>query len=236
MVGSRDGNNDRVDLTPPTDRWTVVVPLKSSARGKSRIEIDPVLRRRLAVAMALDTVAAASAATGVIRVLAVVDDPDDGALLAGIDGVLIHRTTAPGLNPAIADGLATAGPEVAGGPVAILPADLPSLTSGELGGALHAAGRYRLSVVADRQGTGTTLLAAVSGRDLRPLYGSGSLRRHQAAGAVLLDLPLESGLRRDVDHASDLAGVTGGRTSALLEAVGLAPAACGTGGMRPAAG
>lgn len=223
-----------MDLTPPTDRWTVVVPLKSSARGKSRIDIEPALRRRLAVAMALDTVAAASVASGVVRVLAVVDDPDDGVQLAEIDGVLIHRTTATGLNGAIADGLAAAGQGLAVGPIAVLPADLPSLTPAELGGALRAAGLHRFCVVADRQGTGTTLLTAVSGRDLRPHYGVGSLRRHQAAGAVPLELPLESGLRRDVDHAADLAGVTGSRTLALLESSGLVSAACGGGVAQPA--
>jgi 2-phospho-L-lactate guanylyltransferase len=223
-----------MDPTPPADRWTVVVPLKSSARGKSRIEVDPLLRRRLVLAMALDTVAAAVATAGVVRVLAVVDDPDDGELLAEVDGVLIHRTTATGLNGAIADGLASAGQGVAAGHVAILPADLPSLTAVELGGGLQQAALHRFSVVADRQGTGTTLLAAATGRDLQPHYGAGSLRRHRAAGAVPLDLPQGSGLRRDVDHAADLAGATGPRTLALLTSAGLVPASCGAGAARPA--
>ena len=41
-----------------------------------------------------------------------------------------------------------------------------------------------------------------------------------SVGAVLLNLPVESGLRRDVDQVSDLAGVTGPRTLAVLDAAG----------------
>ena len=219
--------------SPPTDRWTVIVPLKSSSRGKSRIEVEPALRRRLAVAMALDTVAACAAATGVLAVLAVIDDPVDGEQLAQLDGVHLHHTTAPGLNGAIADGLAAAG-RYGGGRVAILPADLPSLTAGELDAALDAARAHRFAVVADRQGTGTTLLAAATAADLHPHYGPGSLRRHLAAGAAALQLPVDSGLRRDVDQVSDLAGVTGSRTVALLDGAGLLPAACALCAARPA--
>jgi 2-phospho-L-lactate/phosphoenolpyruvate guanylyltransferase len=86
-------------------------------------------------------------------------------------------------------------------------------------------------VVADRQGTGTTLLAASSREFLQPRYGAGSLGRHRAAGAVLLDLPVESGLRRDVDHVADLLGVTGPRTVEVLSEAGWAPPLCNS---RPA--
>jgi hypothetical protein len=52
------------------------------------------------------------------------------------------------------------------------------------------------------------------------------LRRHLADGAVLLDLPVESGLRRDVDRVDDLQGVTGSRTLAVLESAGRGPVLC----------
>ena len=81
-------------------------------------------------------------------------------------------------------------------------------------------------MVADRQGTGTTLLAASHSGQLRPQYGRDSLRRHVAAGAVLLDLPVASGLRRDVDRIGDLFGMTGSRTLAVLEAAGWGPGLC----------
>lgn len=214
------GDNDRVHRTTSRDCWAVVVPLKGSARGKSRIDVDPVLRRRLAVAMAMDTVAAASAADRVGDVLVVAEDRTDGDRLSQIPGVRILLTRRSGLNEAIEDGLRSLGHD---GPVAVLPGDLPSLTPGELDGALGASRAHRHAVVADRQGTGTTLLTASSGAVLRPRYGAGSLARHLAAGAELLELPVQSGLRRDVDKVVDLVGVSGDRSVALLAEAGWAP-------------
>jgi 2-phospho-L-lactate guanylyltransferase len=212
-----------VHPTTPPDRWTIVVPLKGSARGKSRIDVDPALRRRLAVAMALDTVAAASDTALVARVLVVVEDRIDGDRLSEIPGVQTLLTRRSGLNEAIEEGLRSL---VVDGPVAALPGDLPSLTPAELGAALAAASVHRLAVVADRQGTGTTLLTGSSAAVLRPRYGSGSLARHVDGGAVLLELPVGSGLRRDVDQLADLAGVTGSRSLAVLTENGSAAPLC----------
>ncbi len=214
---SRPGRPD-----PAAARWTVIVPLKSSVRGKSRLELDPTLRQRLALAMALDTVTAAVGADGVGRVLAVVEDLADGERLARVPGVGIHLTRRTGLNAAIGDGL-TVATVTFGGSVAVLPGDLPSLTKDELGAALTRAAQYTSSVVADRQGTGTTLVTATmetGGDRLRPHYGPGSFDRHVADGAVALDLPVTSGLRRDVDRVEDLTGVSGPRTLEVLVAAG----------------
>ena len=207
--------------------WTIVVPLKASSRGKSRIAVDPQVRGRLAIAMAMDTVAAAVGADSVGGVVVVIEDPRDGDRLTELAGVRILRTAAAGLNAAITQGLAAAGP----GAVAVLPADLPSLTSSELDLALGQALRYPVAVVADRQGTGTTLLAAASAAAIDPQYGADSLRRHRDSGAHQLTVPAESGLRRDVDHVGDLAGVTGPRTVAVIASTGLTPVMCGS---RPA--
>ena len=86
-------------------------------------------------------------------------------------------------------------------------------------------------MVADRQGTGTTLLAALTAAAIRPQYGTDSLRRHRDSGAHELTIPAGSGLRRDVDHVGDLVGVTGPRTVSVITAAGLVPAMCGS---RPA--
>jgi 2-phospho-L-lactate guanylyltransferase len=217
----RCGDNDPVQLITTPGRWTVVVPLKSSARAKSRIDVDPELRRALARAMALDTVEAAAGAPDVGGVLVVADDAEDVRPLLRIPGVRSLLTATAGLNEAIREGLRPLPDQAR---VAVLPGDLPSLTSAELQGALAAAARHEFAVVADRQGTGTTLLAASSARRLYPRYGGGSLARHVAAGAVPLEVPVGSGLRRDVDGAVDLADVTGARTLAVL-----AEAACPTG-------
>jgi len=220
--------------------WSVVLPLKATRRGKSRIDVHPALRQRLTLAMAMDTAAAVAGAAAVADVLVVVEDEADGREIGQLAGIRVLLTRTRDLNDAIADGLAALGvdrpaaararsrPGTSGvsgsGPVATLPADLPSLMANELDAALAACTPHRVAVVADRQGTGTTLLAATSPALLVPRYGVGSLARHVAAGAVPIELPADSGLRRDVDLASDLAGVAGRRTLGVLG--GTAPALC----------
>jgi 2-phospho-L-lactate guanylyltransferase len=207
-----------------TSRWTVVVPLKASHRGKSRIKLDPLLRHRLVLAMAHDTVEAASAAATVGDVLVMLEDPADGDRLAAMTGVRAVLAQGSGLNSAILQGLRSLS-ALPDGPVAVLPGDLPSLTAEELDQALDAARPHPQAVVADRQGTGTTLLGASSRELLRPQYGEGSLARHVAAGAVPLEIPVGSGLRHDVDRVADLHEVTGPRTRELLAGAGWAPGA-----------
>jgi 2-phospho-L-lactate guanylyltransferase len=82
--------------------------------------------------------------------------------------------------------------------------------------ALTLAAAHPRSVVADRAGTGTTMLAAQSSALLDPRYGADSFIAHVAGGAVPLDLPGRSGLRRDVDRVDNLRSVTGPRTRAVL--------------------
>ena len=90
------------------------MPLKSSDRGKSRIDVDPALRRGLALAMAMDTVEAASSAGEVGGVLVVVENPEDGDRLTELAGVRVVRTATSGLNEAIADGLLGLGKAMVG--------------------------------------------------------------------------------------------------------------------------
>lgn len=235
-MGARDGAHDNGPMTVPSiaseppgsaDRpgWTVIVPVKSTSRGKSRIAVDPEVRRQLAIALATDTVSAVASATAVMRVLVVADDADDAAMLTAVAKVDVRLTDATSLNEAILDGRS-----LVSGPVAVLPGDLPSLTGAELDAALGAVDRP-VMVVADRQGIGTTLLAALVPADLVPRYGPDSYRRHRDAGAEPLALPVDSGVRRDVDTVEDLADVHGCRTarvaSALLDRAGRGPARVG---------
>jgi 2-phospho-L-lactate guanylyltransferase len=178
------------------------------------------------MAMALDTVVAAASANLVETVLVVTENSADAAELAGLVGVRTLLTEVTGLNESIRHGVASL-PESAGYLVAALPADLPSLTADELDAALASAAGCRQAVVADRQGTGTTLLTATFPAPLQPQYGAGSLGRHLASGAIALELSVESGLRRDVDRAIDFEGVTGPRTVALLERAGRLPVSVG---------
>lgn len=194
--------------------WLVLIPIKSTRIGKSRICLEPDRRRRLARAMALDTVTAVAAADRVGSVLVLADDRDDAAVLARIAGVRVHLTGVSGLNDVIRE--ACALPEVTAAyptrPVAVLPADLPSLRPAELDGALQSAEAAARAVVPDRQGTGTTLLTAGDATLLDPHYGPGSFAAHRVSGAIPLMVPDGSGLRCDVDTIGDLAGVRGRHT------------------------
>jgi 2-phospho-L-lactate guanylyltransferase (CobY/MobA/RfbA family) len=70
-------------------------------------------------------------------------------------------------------------------------------------------------VIDPEQGLTTALRAA----DHRPAFGVHSRAAHLAAGYVELDIPLDSGLRRDVDTAAHLAALAprvGTHTRALL--------------------
>ncbi|WP_448811584.1 2-phospho-L-lactate guanylyltransferase [Agromyces bauzanensis] len=187
-------------------RWTVVIPVKAPATGKSRLlpAVTDAARAALARAFALDTIAAAQAARSVARVIVVGDDPDlaDGAeFLAepGADGGAGER----GLLPAIRHGIAHARAE-APVAVAVLLGDLPALTPDELDAALDAAVRHPLAFVRDADGTGTTLATAAPGVAFDPQFGSGSAARHAAAGFAELAASDAPGLTRDVDTVDGL--------------------------------
>ena len=205
--------------------WTVLVPVKATTRGKSRIDLPAADRRRLALAMALDTVSAVARCSSVLAVVAVVEDSADAARIGSVDGVRVHRTRVTGLNESLVDALTSLSGwgRRGGSGVAVLPGDLPGLLSEELREALEASAGHRLSVVADHQGDGTTLLAATDPAALHPQYGPDSYRRHRAAGAIALELPAASSLRWDVDTVADLDVMPGPFTRAVLAGLEVVP-------------
>jgi 2-phospho-L-lactate/phosphoenolpyruvate guanylyltransferase len=87
--------------------------------------------------------------------------------------------------------------QIPAGPVAIVNADLPCLTTAELEQLVAGAP----AIVAARDGT-TNAIALRGAGDFRPLYGPGSAGRFERAlGAVRLEL---TGLVDDVDTWDDL--------------------------------
>lgn len=186
------------------DRWTVVIPVKAPAAGKTRL--SPALaddaRALLARAFALDTIAAALAAASVERVIVV---GDDASLADGAEFLAEPLGAERGLLPAIRHGIAhaRAARPVA---VAVLLGDLPGLHPDELDAALEAAARHPLGFVRDADGTGTTLATAASGVPFEPRFGPGSAARHVAAGFVELEASAP-GLTRDVDTVDGLEAV-----------------------------
>lgn len=203
--------------------WRVVVPVKGTAAAKSRLSGVAGRRRYdLAVALALDTIAAAAATPGV-RLVVVTSDDLIAAEAEGL-GAAVVPDPGSGLSAAIDAGIEQAARDGgAGGSadgVAVLLGDLPALRPADLAAALAACRRAGTAFVPDADGDGTVLLAATEPASLRPAFGAGSARAHERHAARLdLDLPR---LRRDVDVAADLARAArlgvGARTAALLRA------------------
>jgi 2-phospho-L-lactate guanylyltransferase len=211
--------------------WTVIIPVKRLELAKSRLRgtLTESDHDRLVLAMAMDTTAAALASPVVGRVVVVTADPSAARAAEELGADVVADVPDAGLNPALAYAAQQARPRGAAASlpgVAALAADLPSLRTDDLTGALRAAdsigGAAVRAFVADAARTGTVLLAAPPGVRLEPCFGSGSAAAHVASGAVELagDWP---SLRRDVDTATDLAEAAvlgvGPRTSASMSNV-----------------
>lgn len=181
-----------------TSGWFVVVPLKAANVGKSRLGRDEDLVR----AIGLDTVAAASAATSVERVIVVTPDAATARIAATMTGVAVVTEHEPrGLNAAIDLGIATAPADA---PRAALLGDVPALHPDELDAALRAAADVARGVVPDADGTGSTLVTARAGETWQSAFGADSAARHRALGMTTLEVPAHAGLRRDVDSEAQL--------------------------------
>ncbi|MEV7088139.1 2-phospho-L-lactate guanylyltransferase [Streptomyces sp. NPDC093085] len=192
--------------TDPAAPWSLVVPLKPLRIAKSRLAraTGEALRPRLALAFALDTVAAALACPVVRDVAVVTDDPTAAGELAALGARIVPDTPADGLNAALAHGALAVRAVRPGAAVAALNADLPALHPAELGQVLTAAESFPRAFLADAVGIGTTLLTAAPGVELNPAFGGESRMRHLTTGAVEIILASVDSVRRDVDTGEDL--------------------------------
>ena len=186
-----------------TSSWGVVVPVKRLDVAKSRLgAYGDVARRELALAFALDVVAAAMACRTVASVLVVTDDAQAAQALTQLGAQVAPDSPDSGLNPALSHGaeLLRALDRRLG--IVTVSSDLPAMRPTELADALAAVPLGGRAFVADSAGSGTTLLAAASPAALLPSYGPGSRDRHLMSGAV--ELAGTPRLRRDVDTPEDL--------------------------------
>ncbi|GAB3578828.1 2-phospho-L-lactate guanylyltransferase [Calidifontibacter terrae] len=206
---------------PLTSTWQIVLPVKNTARGKSRLTPPPGIRRAdLALAIALDTIEVVLEVIPAAQVVVVTDD-DVVRSNSEAQGVTVLDDPGRGLNPAIESGLRWIRSAAPGRATAVLLADLPSLTAQALYDGLRACAATESSIVPDQSGHGTVLLTHHDSERLVPRFGGSSAARHGRTATVLtLDLPQ---LRTDVDdldalnRARDL-GV-GPRTAGVLATV-----------------
>ena len=214
-------------LEPDAVSWVVVMPVKRLGAAKSRLaQLAGTRRSDLALAMVVDTISAARAATGVRAVWVVTDDDDVAAAALAHDADVLPDGPAAGLNAAFSVGIDAVGTQDPGSGAVLLAGDLPALRPAQLEAVLAVAtGLVGMVTVADRAGTGTTLLAARTPTALRPAFGPDSFARHQALGATAVDLPGLDGLRCDVDDTDDLREAVrlgiGAATASALQGLGL---------------
>jgi 2-phospho-L-lactate guanylyltransferase len=198
----------------PAVSWGLVVPVKRLALAKTRLSsYGDAARQELALAFALDVVAAALAATTVSDVVVVSDDPRATRALADAGARVVSDRPDAGLNPALEHGAAQLAASLG---IATVSADLPALRPADLDAALSQVPPEGRGFVVDVAGTGTTLLAAAAGVALSPAYGAGSRDVHLRSGAV--ELPGAPGLRLDVDTPEDLAAALGLGVGAATDA------------------
>lgn len=187
----------------------VVVALKPASTGKSRLDIPPPLRHRLARGLAMDTMTALSRIAG--KLVVVSDDASwsDWLSTLDIEADLLAEPEPAGMNPAL-----TAGDDAlrAAGWTQVLACvgDLPALQPASLRTITRAA--YRSvrpgrRFVADASGHGTTMLLANHTR-LEPRFGGASAAAHRSSGAkeltdAELSMPVPDA-RSDVDVLPDL--------------------------------
>ncbi|MCI9859058.1 2-phospho-L-lactate guanylyltransferase [Microbacterium proteolyticum] len=205
---------------PDTSGWTIIVPVKPAAVGKSRLTDVGTDREALARAIALDTIAAAAAADLVSRVIVVTDDEGVRTEFRRSRIVeVIPEGDIRGLDAAIALGAAVAGQSTAR---AALLGDLPALLSADLDEALELAASVERGLVPDAETTGSTLVTARAGAVWVSAFGEDSAARHRLLGCTDLAVERDSTLRRDVDTAAQLTQAValgvGAHTSAVLAA------------------
>ncbi|WP_332643936.1 2-phospho-L-lactate guanylyltransferase [Aeromicrobium sp.] len=200
------------------------MPIKPWDGAKSRLHTDSGARRALAMAFAMDALDAVLDCAEVGRVVVVTSGDEVAEHARSAGAVVISESSARVADPlgaAVRDGVAWAAQEHPDEAVAVIPADLPSLTSIELGRLLTEARAYPLAFVADANGDGTTILASQRPSLLRAGYGVGSAERHRSYGAVELQAP--AGLRRDVDEFHELLEAqrigVGPHTAAAIERI-----------------
>jgi 2-phospho-L-lactate guanylyltransferase len=189
--------------------WRVVIPFKGAPSSKSRLaaRFDDATRHALALAFLRDVTAAARSTPDVAGIVLVSSEPGIAALFPDErpqPAVEVTPDPRDGLNGAISHGIRAARAADPEAHVAVLLGDLPELIPEELQEALRAAARHPFAFVTDAAGTGTSLLTLAPGEAGEPHFGAGSAAAHAAAGYAPLEVPLTSGLRRDVDSPDDV--------------------------------
>ncbi|UMY16328.1 2-phospho-L-lactate guanylyltransferase [Methylobacterium organophilum] len=211
-----------------TAPWCLI-PVKRLEQAKQRLAplLDPDERARLARAMALDVIEAATRASTLAGVAVITADAEVTAQARRAGARIIADRAEAGTCAAVAEGARILAEDGAAG-ILVLAADLPQVMPEDLD---HVVVRHgaapAVSLVPAAADRGTNLLACSPVQAIPFLYGPDSFHYHvQAARACgitprVLDLPR---LVRDIDRPGDLSAflAQGGppsRSRTLLKAL-----------------
>jgi len=188
-------------------RTVAVLPVKSFARAKQRLEEAISDRRELAEAMVSDVLEALGAVAAIDDVLVVTAEPRAAQAATQVGALAVEDREERGQSAAAQRGI-DAAVERGAGRVLLVPGDCPTLAPGELSRLLaRPATEPSVIIVPDRHGSGTNALLLTPPDAVAPSFGAGSLARHAASAAAagaairVCDLP---SLSLDVDTPEDL--------------------------------
>ena len=188
-----------------------LVPVKKFSQAKKRL--SPLLtlreRRRLAAAM-LDDVVGALEATSQLDRIAVVTSDGDAQSLADRKGVLVVQEDSPrGLTEAAELGI-SACLEHGATSVAVIPGDIPLVTSDDIDCIMRHGQQYEVVIVPSWNSRGTNTILLKPPNALQLQFGSWSfyphVKRAKRAGLSYKVLRLPH-IALDVDTPDDLARV-----------------------------
>ena len=186
-------------MSPSPERFAAIVPIRSWATGKSRLNLDDAERTALGRAFALDVLDVLDESPDVDLVVVVTADDD---VRSSVRGAEMLHDSGHSLDDAVAQGCEHV---VASGRsrVVVVPSDLPCLTTAALSDVLAMSTDHEHAYGPDAEGEGTTLVVSQDASSLVTSYGPGSAAAHRTSGLVpLLDAPPEA--RRDVDTLAHL--------------------------------
>jgi 2-phospho-L-lactate guanylyltransferase len=191
-------------------RTAAVLPVKSFARAKQRLEEAISDRRELAEAMVSDVLEALGAVPAIDDVLVVTAEPRAARAAERVRAIAVEDREERGQSAAAQHGI-DAAVERGAGRVLLVPGDCPTLAPDELSRLLaRPAAEPSVTIVPDRHGSGTNALLLTPPDAVAPSFGAGSLARHAAhaaaAGAAIKVCELPS-LSLDVDTPDDLAAL-----------------------------
>lgn len=193
------------------DAVGLVIAVKRLSAAKTRLA--PVFsagtREVVVLAMLIDTITAATQLSEVASITVVTPDPDAAAAATEVGARVLVDPTPAGHPDPLNNAIAVAEAEIRGdtSDIVVLQGDLPALQPRELAEALAAARAHPRSFVADRHGSGTSVLFAL-GVPVNPQFGSDSAVRHRHSGAIELT-GAWPGLRCDIDTPEDLMAARG---------------------------